>query len=1749
MIRKFSIFSLALFLITMFSEIAYSQATATGQAAANIPIRVNQLGYRPGSHKLAVFVDPAEGYNSGVNFTPGSTFSVKRTSDHQVVFTGDVIKRNPTWNDKYGGDIDNFSGDRTWHGDFSAFTTPGEYYIECNGAQSYAFKIDDNIYADLLKIAMRWYYYQRMNIPITSQYGGSWTHSGCYTQDAQATDYFNPGSNPKDMSGGWWDAGDPTKYVSFTPYTLAELMFAYEISGVSNDDWNIPESGNGIPDMLDEIKWEMDWLLKMQNDNGGVHNRVTNDRAGCDHYDDPGDDNAQRYYTAVTTYSTAAAGASYAHFSVLIRPFDAAYADKLVNAAKKAYQYLEAHPNIEPPLTQQSNGDMVSLDDGGTNRACGADGGRKEYIATSYRYLLYANLFRATGEDTYKNKFHSIWDNLEGGWSATSEDLSRYAKLNYIKAAGADADKVTAIKNDIKNTAGWTVNYTSNNDAYGVMTDGGGYWWGFNGSICNRGAVTMIAKHLGVDPAQDANYTATAERHVHHMLGMNALNYCYLTNLGDHTSEANLGAENCVMKPHHGWYGDKYTNPAGPVPGALLAGPNSWNMYNRTDLGSPPSGQPDAKCFIDDNTFDGSWMIIELAIYYQSSFVLLLADLAGDGQPCDDQTPITISLNKSQVNLKDQGNSESVVVSFEPNNVCADRKLVTWTSNDESIATVSNGSISPVGVGTTTITATLDENTGQTVSVTVIVEAGPTIGGGTAIVDGTKDASYTSTNAISNILLGSPDATDLSAEFSSVWDASNLYVHVSVTDNDKVADSGTDWPQDDVVEIYIDADNSKNSSYDGVNDIQYGIAWNGTLYEGGSNPANANSGVNHIVTNSSSNSYEVEISIPWSTLGVTPQNGNFIGLDVHVIDDDFGGDRENKIAWNTTVDDCWKDPSLFASVKLSDGSGNLVPKANAGADQTITLPDNQVTVTDASGNGGDGTLSYNWTKTSGGTATISNGNTDEPTFSNLVQGVYVFKLTVTDADGDTDTDEISVTVNEEDDLIPTANAGNDIEITLPVNQVTVTDASGNGGDGTLSYNWTKKSGGAAIISNENTVEPTFSNLEQGSYVFELTVTDEDGDAGNDEITIIVNPEQDESCDTYSVPASSDWIIRNSYSNQGNSPLVNENNALKLEYAQWAKSDFYLIMSEISTEIAVGEDYNVSFDIQGSTVAQITNIEVGFASGYTWDGPTGYVANMVSLNSGASASSFDTKEVAVAGTASGTGYLTILVTLNGQPNAATAYWLKNVSICTGDSPDLYALTVQSGSGDGNYQQNEVVTITADAAQEGQRFAAWTGATVDDANSATTTITMPAYAVTVTATYEDIPTEFDIAGKIEAEAYDRMSGIQTESCSEGGSNVGWVDVGDYLEYDVVVEKAGTYNVTFRVASQSNGTKFDLKEGSTVLAFVNSSATGGWQNWESVTKTISLSAGSTTLRIQATGAGWNINWMDFVEAIEVETYTLTVVNGSGSGEYEAGASVTITADTDPDCQAFTAWSGVTTSASRTTTFNMPANDATATANYADDGSCGGGNNLPMTLQAEDGILTGVFVGVEQGQECAVGFDQNGDNVTWNNVDVGAAGNYDITLRYQNNGDQRMKVIVNGNSQSIMFPNTNWAWGDVVVSNVAFNATGNTITYEKDWGYTRLDYIIIEDDPNKSATITDLNNKRENSTNFLIYPNPSKGNFTINVFDGHGMIEIYSIEGQKVYSYELTGESEFEVAAGILQTGMYIVKFNHNMQKLIIK
>ncbi|OQP59226.1 carbohydrate-binding protein [Niastella vici] len=288
--------------------------------------------------------------------------------------------------------------------------------------------------------------------------------------------------------------------------------------------------------------------------------------------------------------------------------------------------------------------------------------------------------------------------------------------------------------------------------------------------------------------------------------------------------------------------------------------------------------------------------------------------------------------------------------------------------------------------------------------------------------------------SIDNVVLGSRPA-DYSGKWRALYDNNYLYLLVEVSDATRINDSGGNWWEDDVVEVFIDGNNSKGTSYDGTNDFQFGFRWNdNTVHTGGNSVANT-SGINFNMYATASG-YTAEIAIPWTTIGTTPAIGKAIGLDVQIDDDDNGGTRDaqtTSFATNTTA---FQNPSVFGTVYMTtcSGSGNQPPVANAGADVSLNAGTTSVTL-HGTGNDPEGNaITYSWTQVSGPAVTISGATTANPAISGLADGnTCIFRLTVSDGTL-TATDDVTVSVLSAAGVVHGYPAGGTITIDGALNE-------------------------------------------------------------------------------------------------------------------------------------------------------------------------------------------------------------------------------------------------------------------------------------------------------------------------------------------------------------------------------------------------------------------------------------------------------------------------------------------------------------------------------------------------------------------------------------------------------------------------------------------------------------------------------------------------------------------------------------------
>ncbi|MEO8210370.1 MAG: glycoside hydrolase family 9 protein, partial [bacterium] len=585
-------------------------------------IKIDQFGYRTTDKKIAVISNPISGYNNTSPFTPGSNYQIRKWSDDAIVFTGTIT----TWN---GGTAQTQSGDKVWWFDFSSVTASGTYYVfdVTKNVGSYQFEIGDQIYLNTLKQAMRVFYYQRCGTGKVIPYAqNGWTDAACHVGSLQDLDcrlYNNNNiSTSKNLSGGWHDAGDYNKYVNFTFDPVMDLLLAYkENSSMWEDDYNIPESGNGIPDILDEVKYELDWLLKMQDANGSVLSivGVTNFGSGSP----PSADHNQRFYGPATTSATFTASALFALGAIEFKSIgQTVFANTLETASINAWNWATANPNIT-----FYNAGII---------------GAGEQEVDNYNKLVRQMaasvfLFAHTGNAAYKTFFENNYTQMhliQWTFAYPFENTAQNMMLYYASLPGASSSISSVIKNAYLNSmktnnADNLPAYINKTDAYRAYLSNQNYTWGSNTTKGRQGIMfnNMIVYNL--DSANKSNYREAALGFINYFNGINPTAFCYLTNMG------NYGAEYSITKIYHSWFENV------PPPGFVSGGPNpfysldgccpsgcgSSNSLCAPALVTPPLGQPIQKSYKDWNTSwpQNSWTITEPAIYTQATYARLIS--------------------------------------------------------------------------------------------------------------------------------------------------------------------------------------------------------------------------------------------------------------------------------------------------------------------------------------------------------------------------------------------------------------------------------------------------------------------------------------------------------------------------------------------------------------------------------------------------------------------------------------------------------------------------------------------------------------------------------------------------------------------------------------------------------------------------------------------------------------------------------------------------------------------------------------------------------------------------------------------------------------------------------------------------------------------------------------------------------------------------------------------------------------------
>lgn len=597
----------------IFFSLAISVTVVRAQTPISKYIMIDQFGYRPADVKVAVIANPQVGFNAGDEFVAGATYQVRRLGSDEVVFSGAPA----VWR---SGATHAQSGDKGWWFDFSALTDDGSYYLYDvdRDVRSYAFDIREDVYIDVLKAALRMFYYNRCTIAKEARFAGeNWADGPSFVGAGQdgAARYVRDKKNDalvKDLSGGWFDAGDLNKYVTFAEVVIHQMLDAYAQNPYAwTDDVNIPESGNGLPDLLDEVIWELEWLKRMQDmSDGGVH--IKNGSITYTMGSPPSKDKAPRYYEIKCSSSSIAVAGMFAHAAVVLSEFPslADYTADLMGRAEAAWHWYHSNPKGE-------NCDPQEIKSGDADRSL------KEQQQMAVTAAVY--LFAATGDlrfgDFVKSEYKKV--ELLGWWGPYNIEKGD-ALLFYTTLPNGDPTVQNDIRAKFTNQArslGDFYGFNANQDLYCANMPDAQYHWGSNRVKSNVGNINYNLITYGLDAGNHRSYLTKAAAVLHYMHGVNPLSLVQLSNMYAY------GAENSVNELYHGWFANggpwdnALTDKYGPAPGYLTGGAN--RSYGGSSAGI--KDQPPQKAYKDSNNIVNSWEIVEPAIYYQSAYLKLLS--------------------------------------------------------------------------------------------------------------------------------------------------------------------------------------------------------------------------------------------------------------------------------------------------------------------------------------------------------------------------------------------------------------------------------------------------------------------------------------------------------------------------------------------------------------------------------------------------------------------------------------------------------------------------------------------------------------------------------------------------------------------------------------------------------------------------------------------------------------------------------------------------------------------------------------------------------------------------------------------------------------------------------------------------------------------------------------------------------------------------------------------------------------------
>ena len=544
----------------------------------------NQVGFLPGGEKVAT-VPAQDGADGSFQLVPeiGAGHLSTSASGHgaQPVFHGTIGA--PA--------LDAASGDRVALADFSAWTTPGTYRLLAQGRRSEPFSVGGEVYRDALRLSTRAFYGQRCGCAV--DLGGGYRHAPCHLAGAYHRTSGRQGAVAN--HGGWHDAGDYGRYVVNCGITCGTLLWAWEIYPqiLRGLHLEIPESGGKLPDYLAEVKWNLEWMLSLQDSDGGVWHKQTSEQFCA--FILPEQDTLISYIigTGKSPYKSTIATADLAAVAAIAArcygEYDAAFAARCLAAAKRGWSWAAANPNI--PFTNPPGVTTGGYDDRHCNDA-----------------ILWASaeLWRTTGDPKYEQGFLGGIAALPPESSIQAPSWPNVAPMAYWTYLLAGRKASGELKGRILKQTAAAAHMLIDRRAssgYGNTLAPTDYIWGSNSVAANQSLLLLIADRFEPNPRA----VQAALGNLHYLLGRNCFGVSWVTQVGT----------NPFQHPHH--RPSAADDIAAPWPGLLSGGPNArpGDQIARTLPNLPPM-----RMWLDDQS---AYSLNEVAINWNAPLVFLLA--------------------------------------------------------------------------------------------------------------------------------------------------------------------------------------------------------------------------------------------------------------------------------------------------------------------------------------------------------------------------------------------------------------------------------------------------------------------------------------------------------------------------------------------------------------------------------------------------------------------------------------------------------------------------------------------------------------------------------------------------------------------------------------------------------------------------------------------------------------------------------------------------------------------------------------------------------------------------------------------------------------------------------------------------------------------------------------------------------------------------------------------------------------------